>query len=351
MFHLILTACIAANSGQCLDLLLPNGDAATQQDCIAAAQRISGEWIAAQPGLTATKATCRETTEVETVDLEEVAPGIWVRRGIIAQIEAENRGRIANLSVVIGSDSVAVIDAGASRAEGQALYAAIRRLTMKPISHLVLTHMHPDHVLGASVFAEAGATVMASAKLPPALEARSATYLENFDRILGAREMIGTGITLPVALVEESDRIDLGDRVLELRAVPTAHTDNDLMVRDETTGTLFTGDLVFRGLTPVVDGSINGWLNWLAEPPAPAGVIVPGHGEIAQNWQEAVAKQTDLLVQLRDSVRKSIASGQPMSVAVPEIVNQLQGLADGWTDFPETIARDATAAYKELEWE
>ena len=98
------------------------------------------EWIAAQPGLTATKATCRETTEVETVDLEEVAPGIWVRRGIIAQIEAENRGRIANLSVVIGSDSVAVIDAGASRAEGQALYAAIRRLKSQGGAVIIMAH-------------------------------------------------------------------------------------------------------------------------------------------------------------------------------------------------------------------
>jgi hypothetical protein len=40
-----------------------------------------------------------------------------------------------------------------------------------------------------------------------------------------------------------------------------------------------------------------------------------------------------------------------MSVAVPEVVTSLQGLADGWVEFPETIARDATAAFKELEWE
>ena len=78
---------------------------------------------------------------------------------------------------------------------------------------------------------------------------------------------------------------------------------------------------------------------------------MPGHGDVARDWQEAVAKQQELLVILRDSVRNSIAAGQPMSAAVPEIVSYLQGFNDGWTEFDETIARDATAAYKELEWE
>lgn len=318
---------------------------------MAAAQRISDDWITAMTGLQAAGFACRETSEVEAVDLQEIAPGIWFRQGIIAQIDGENGGRIANLSVVIGADSVAVIDAGGSRAEGQALYAAIRRLTQKPISHLVLTHMHPDHVLGASVFAEAGAVIVASDRLPPALAARAATYLDNFNRILGPGAMIGTAITLPGQLVGGEAVIELGGRRLHLRGVPTAHTDNDLTVQDDKTGTLFSGDLIFRSLTPVIDGSINGWLNWLEIPPEGTGLIVPGHGEIARDWNEAVANQIDLLDELRKAVRISIASGQPMSVAVPAIVTQFQSLADGWTDFPETIARDATAAYKELEWE
>lgn len=351
MFHLILTACITASSGQCLGILLPEGDAATQQACMENGQRISDEWIAARPDLKPAGFSCRETSEVDSVDLEEIAPGIWFRQGIIDQIDGENGGRIANLSVVIGADSVAVIDAGGSRAEGQALYTAIRRLTRKPVSHLILTHMHPDHVLGAEVFVEAGATVVASAALTPSLEARADTYLQNFDRIIGPKAMIGTGILSAAEPVTETAEIDLGERRLILRAVATAHTDNDLTVHDETTGTLFTGDLVFRGLTPVVDGSINGWLNWLAEPQQEASLIVPGHGEIARDWHEAVAKQTELLIELRDSVRNSIALGQPMSVAVPEVVTSLQDLAEGWVAFPDTIARDATAAFKELEWE
>lgn len=351
MFHLILTACIASSSSTCQPILLPRGDSATLAACTAAAQRITEDWIAAHPGLVASGTDCTETPPIRPMPLTEIAPGIWFHQGTIAQVAPDNQGRIANLSAVIGADRVAVIDAGASRAEGQALYAGIRAVTDKPISHLILTHMHPDHVLGAEVFAEAGAVILANARLPLALETRAEGYLRNSDRLIGAQAMIGSAITLPDQLVEVAGQIDLGGRVLHLRAVPTAHTDNDLTVLDAATGTLFTGDLVFRGLTPALDGSLNGWLSWLQTTPTGVSRVVPGHGETTDNWDEAIAKQTNLLIQLRDALRKSIAAGQPMSEAVPMIAKQLQYLDDGWADFSDTIARDTTAGYKELEWE
>ena len=57
--------------------------------------------------------------------------------------------------------TVAVIDPGGSRAIGEGLYVAIRRITDKPISHVILSHMHPDHIYGAEVFAAAGAEIIA----------------------------------------------------------------------------------------------------------------------------------------------------------------------------------------------
>lgn len=352
MYHLILTACLAASSGDCAPILLPVGDARDQGGCQAGAVRISQAWLEERPALTGNGTECVVTDQLPALSLREVAPGVFVHEGDPVQMEESADGHIANLGVVIGADSVAVIDSGVSRAQGQALYGAIRRLTDLPVSHVILTHMHPDHALGTAVFHEAGAAVVGHAALPTALEVRAATYLDNIARLYPPAEVLGTEVVLPDVIVSDSRQIDLGGRILDLHAVPVAHTDNDLTALDLATGTLFAGDLVFRNLTPVLDGSLIGWLHWLETPPRPMPrLIVPGHGAIAETWQEAVMPQLQFLKALEDATRAQISAGVPMSEAVPQIAFSLKAVEGKWNSFPETVARNATAAYKELEWE
>ncbi|MCQ0969296.1 quinoprotein relay system zinc metallohydrolase 2 (plasmid) [Paracoccus sp. TK19116] len=348
MFHLLLMACLSEDPSTCRQVLLPEGDAATLAQCEGAATQIVPDWLARHPDLTGGKQHCVETAALPALTADEIAPGVFVHHGEPGQIEEANGGRIANLGFVVG-ETVAVIDAGASRAEGEALYAAIRAVTDRPISHLILTHMHPDHSLGAQVFAEVGAQIVGHPKLQASLEARAGNYLPNLNRILGTREMLGTVVAMPDGA---PDTVDLGDRVLTLIPAETAHTDNDLMVHDPATDVLFTGDLVFRDLTPVVDGSLLGWLDWMGAPPdLNVSLIVPGHGPVAEDWETALAAQDAFLTALRDETRAAIDAGMPMSDAVPEITRALEPLAEGWNAFDVNTPRDATAAYKELEWE
>ena len=97
--------------------------------------------------------------------MTEIAPGVFVHQGLHELPDASNAGDEANIGFVIGRDAVAVIDAGGSRQVAEGLYAAIRARTDLPIDWLILTHMHPDHVLGASLFREAGATLVGHARL------------------------------------------------------------------------------------------------------------------------------------------------------------------------------------------
>ncbi|MGR3248675.1 MAG: quinoprotein relay system zinc metallohydrolase 2 [Paracoccus sp. (in: a-proteobacteria)] len=352
MFHLILAVCLTSAPDDCGGVLLPQGDAATQQACLEKAGRIAGDWLGAHPDLTGGTPACRENADLPASELQAVAPGVFVSLGESLQMEDSADGRIANLGVVIGRDSVAVIDAGVSRAEGQALYTAIRRITDKPISHLIITHMHPDHSFGAAVFAEAGARILGHNALPQALEGRGGAYLANLADLYPSAEWVGTRVVLPDGIVDGQMQIDLGDRVLDLRAWPTAHTDNDLTVFDRQTATFFAGDLLFRELTPVVDGSLRGWLEWLdSDPAAGARLIVPGHGAVAGSWAEASGSQRMFLDALTAETRKAIDTGQPMSLAVPAIVKALEPLKKDWTSFEATVARDATVAFQELEWE
>ena len=352
MFHLILTACLAGPSAPCVPILLPQGDAASGPAGRQGAARISKDWLDRHSDLVADGTECVPTEDLPALDLRQVAPGVFAFFGQPVQLEDSADGRIANLGVVIGQDSVAVIDTGVSRMQGQQLYAAIRRLTPKPVSHVILTHMHPDHVLGTSVFQEAGAQVLGHHALPLALQMRAGGYLDNIARLLPPEEVLGSEVVLPDTTVQDSLRIDLGGRSLLLRAEQTAHTDNDLTAFDDTTSTLFSGDLIFRELTPIVDGSLTGWLGWIAAPPQPEPrVIVPGHGDVAREWQQAIAPQSDFLKALADVTRSQIDAGTPLSEAVEIIVNNLNYMNKNWNSFPASVARDATAAYKELEWE
>lgn len=351
MFHLILTACLAASPADCAPILLPAGDAPDADACNAGAARISEAWLAQRPELLGQGTACVANSTLPAATLEEIAAGVHVHLAPPIQMEDSPDGRIANLGVVIG-ERVAVIDAGVSRAEGQALYVAVRRLTDRPISHLVLTHLHPDHILGADVFAEAGAEIVAHDAFAGALEVRGPVYLENVQRLYPPVEWIGTGLPVvdrPVAAIE---RLDLGGSELILTAHPPAHSESDLTAHDTATATLFAGDLLFRELTPVVDGSLTGWLDWMAAEPVPQPrLVVPGHGPVAQGWDEASRPQRHFLQALAASVRSQIAASVPMSQAVEAVAAALQPLAAGWNDYDATVRRNATAAYKELEWE
>lgn len=351
MFHLILSACLVDQPDVCAPRLLPAGDSETREQCLQSGPAIARDWIARHGKLKGSSTDCVETSALPALEVKEIASGIWFHQGEAAQLSPQNGGRIANLAFVIG-DSVAVIDAGGSRAEGEELYAAIRKVTPLPISHVILTHMHPDHILGAEVFSEAGASVVADARLPDAVARREASWMISIPQQIGAAAFAGSAFATVDQPVDAPTEITLGTRILDLTPAPVAHTDNDLTVLDRSTGTLFAGDLVFEGLTPAIDGSLSGWLDWLALDPAPkTQLFVPGHGPVRTAWPEAIGPEVAYLQGLRDATRKAIDGGMPMSQAIPAIVTMMKPLSDGWADFAAITARNAATAYTELEWQ
>lgn len=282
-----------------------------------------------------------------TLEVVEVAPGLLVHRGLHEDFSPENEGGIANLVAVVGERSVAVIDSGGSMAEGQGLLAAIRERTALPVSHVVNTHVHPDHLLGNAAFPEA--QVVGHARLPRALAERGPVYLDNMHRLMGSKAA-GSVLVPPAVTVAVGGtvRVDLGGRVLEVRAWPTAHTDTDLTVLDPRSGTLIAGDLLFMERLPVVDGSLLGWLKVMEELAAvPAQRVVPGHGPASASWPGALEPQRRYLAGLRDAIRKSLADGRSLTQAVDEIAPP----GEGWLLAEDNHPRNVTAGYAELEWE
>ena len=153
----------------------------------------------------------------------------------------------------------------------------------------------------------------------------------------------------PTLLVEDRLELDLGGRVLELRAWKAAHTDNDLTVRDAATRTLFAGDLVFTGHLPTLDGSLLGWLRQMdALAAIDAARAVPGHGPAPAGWPDALDAERRYFEVLARDIREAIADGRPLSEAVKTAGQSERG---NWALFDDYNERNATAAYAELEWE
>ena len=277
----------------------------------------------------------------------EVAPGIHIRRGVDEDATKQNDNAIANIGFIVGRDAVAVIDPGGSLIDGQRLRAAIRQSTPLPIKYVVMSHVHPDHIFGAPAFQQDQPQFVSHAQFPRTLALRAQFYRKRLEDMLG-KERAG-GAVAPTMLVNDQAEIDLGGRVLKLKAHGVAHTDCDLSVFDPTTGTLLPADLLFVERIPSLDGSLRGWIKELtALKSLPARRAVPGHGPPSVDWPSGASDLERYLGTLLRETREAIAKGKDIEAAVSTVG---QGERSRWKLFDDYNGHNVTQAFKELEWE
>ncbi len=279
-------------------------------------------------------------------DIHEVAPGLFVRVGVTEIATAANKDAIANIGFAVGKDSVAVIDPGGSLSDGLALREAIRARTNLPISHVIVTHIHPDHILGCPAFAADHPEFIGHSALPQAIEERAEFYRTGMRNLLGDES--GAAIE-PDRTVAAMATIDLGGRKLTIQAHGPAHSRSDLTVMDEATGTLWAADLLFVTRMPSLDGSVRGWLKELAAlKETRAQRVVPGHGPASLSLADAAADVQRYLETLAADVRAVLQRGGDLDDAAHVAAQSERGR---WQLFDEYNAHNIAQAVHELEWE
>jgi quinoprotein relay system zinc metallohydrolase 2 len=278
---------------------------------------------------------------------QEVAHGIHVRRGVAEHATALNSDAIANIGFVVGTHAVAVFDPGGSLADGRRLRARIRQVTTLPIRYVVMSHDHPDHVFGAGAFAEDSPQFVGHAMLPNALAQRGEYYQQRLEAIFG-RGNAGP-IVSPTRLVQSQEQLELGGRSLLLTAHGIAHSDCDLSAMDIATSTLLTGDLLFVGRIPSLEGRLKGWQTQLAALKAlPAKVAVPGHGPASVRWPAAAADLERYLEVLLRETRQAVERHVDIESAVATVGQSERGR---WKLFDDYHGHNVIQAFKEVEWE
>jgi glyoxylase-like metal-dependent hydrolase (beta-lactamase superfamily II) len=127
------------------------------------------------------------------------------------------------------------------------------------------------------------------------------------------------------------------------------HTDDDLTVMDLQTRTLWLSDLLFVRHTPVIDGSITGFLSVMSQLAAlDATAYVPGHGRPVLPWPQALDPQRRYLEAILGETRAALRARKTLQQATDEVG---LGEASHWALFDLFHRRNVTAAYTELEWE
>ncbi|MEO8585428.1 MAG: MBL fold metallo-hydrolase [Acidobacteriota bacterium] len=215
---------------------------------------------------------------------------------------AESYG--SNATVFFGKGAIVVVDPFVSPRQAAELDALLRRRATSPVTHVVLTHHHTDHALGAGYFAARGAEVIAH----PEAAARMAH--EHPALIAGRRKDPDVAPLFQEAEPYAPSRLVAARLAFEAGGLPFdvfhpghAHTPGDLCVYAPSLGVLVSGDLVSAGYHPnLEDADVTRWRAALESLRGiPFRTLVPGHGP--PGGREAVDDQ----IRYFDQVGKIVA--------------------------------------------
>lgn len=247
----------------------------------------------------------------------KIAGGVYVAIAPNEAASPVNRGFVSNLGFIVGSSGVIALGTGSSEREGDAMLAAIRAITPKPVVLAINLQATPDHVLGNRSFLRRNVPILAHRETERFMAYNCVTCIRNARQAVGARRMGAAALGLPTRLIDVNRTIRAGGRALELSYYGATFQPGSITVLDLQSGTLFAGEMV--SLNRVPDTRNADLANWQVALHAVAGSrasrLVPAHGPIS-----APSRSLELagyLADLRADVEAAYERGVPMQDAAP----------------------------------
>jgi len=239
-------------------------------------------WLARALALSLASLSLSATAQT-TADMQpkKVGPNSYYVQGLAALGSPANQNFISNAGFVVAPQGVVVIDALGSPALARRLVQKIAEITPKPITHVIVTHYHADHIYGLQVFKELGAQIIAQQTAREYLNSDTAAQ-----RLVASRTELAPWVDDNTRLVPadrwltDSTTLELAGTQFVVERVGPSHTPEDLAIHVPSERVLFAGDLMFAGRLPFVgQADSNQWIQSLDRLLRfDVAVVVPGHG-------------------------------------------------------------------------
>ncbi len=226
-----------------------------------------------------------------------------------------------NTGVIIGDDSVMIVDAQATPVMANLVIEQIRGVTDKPIKYVVLSHYHAVRVLGASAYdAE---QIIASETCRAMIHERGQedwdSEFARFPRLFQAADSI-PGLTWPTMTFKDKMTVYMGKRRVDLMHLGRAHTAGDIVAWVPDSRVMFSGDIVeYKSACYCGDGHFADWQGTLdAIATFRPEAIAPGRGDALADPDkvaEAIALTRDFLRSTYDPIAAVAARGGDLKEA------------------------------------
>ncbi|MFP3873101.1 MAG: MBL fold metallo-hydrolase [Thiohalophilus sp.] len=213
--------------------------------------------------------------------VEKINDRVYALLGPIGFPSKENHGYMVNSAVLIGDQGVVLVDTGFSDEIGRHLKETIAGITDKPVTHIINTHHHGDHILGNSAFPEA--EIISSKQCRELVEKEGHNWIGILKNMTGKEHPDTRPIPAQTVYPQESRTdVTLQGISMEFWVPAGSHTPGDMMVYLPQEKLLISGDILVQKMIPsFVDAHVGSWIDTLAKiENRDIETVIPGHGPL-----------------------------------------------------------------------